>query len=156
MPNWKQELQLEIAGLDDVNRNDAVWNIRVDSGDDFYGDRPRRVIEIQRDLIVKAPRPVNFRIVDGMNFRAGDFFCSVAFLRVKAALEPLPDDPEITVSGESRTLDEIRVCDAGHDFGFAVGGDTLAVGDAVWTITRVTAEKWLDGEPALLNLLLRT
>ena len=80
MANWQQELQQEIIGIDDLNRNDAVLKIRIDTLDDFFGGTGR-IIEIERSLIVKAPQPVNVRLVDGLNYLAGDFRPAMNFIR---------------------------------------------------------------------------
>lgn len=154
MANWKQELQQEIAGIDDLNRNDAVLKIRIDTLDDFFGGTGR-IIEIERNLIVKAPQPVNVRLVDGLNYLAGDFICQLAFLRLQTAMQSQSGDPEIKLNGVVRTLEEVRPFTAGNNWGIDIGDDTLAIGGDTWTIAAVKADKWLDNEPALLELTLR-
>lgn len=155
MANWKQELQLEIAGIDDLNRNDAVFKIRINTLDDFFGDKKGRIIEIERSLIVKAPQPVNVRLVDGLNYLSGDFICQLAFLRLQTAMQSQPDDPEIKLNGVAKTLEEVRPFTASNHWGIDIGDDTLSIGGDTWTIAAVKADKWLDNEPALIELTLR-
>lgn len=154
MANWKQELQLEIAGIDDLNRNDAILKIRIDTLDDFFGGEGR-IIELERSLIVKAPEPVNVRLVDGLNYLSGDFICQIAFLRLKTAMQSQPDDPEIMLNNVVKTLEEVRPFTASNNWGIDVGDDTLTIGNDTWEIAAVKADKWLDNEPALLELTLR-
>ena len=154
MANWKQELQLEIVGIDDLNRNDAVLKIRIDTLDDFFGGEGR-IIELERSLIVKAPEPVNVRLVDGLNYLAGDFICHLAFLRLQTAMQSQPDDPEIKLNNVVKTLEEVRPFTASNNWGIDVGDDTLTIGNDTWEIAAVKAGKWLDNEPALLELTLR-
>lgn len=155
MANWKQELQQEIIGIDDLNRNDAVLKIRINTLDDFFGDKKGRIIEIERSLIVKAPQPVNVRLVDGLNYLSGDFICQIAFLRLQTAMQSQPDDPEIKLNRVVKTLEEVRPFTASNNWGIDVGDDTLTIGGDAWTIAAVKADKWLDNEPALLELTLR-
>ena len=155
MANWKQELQLEIAGIDDLNRNDAVLKTRIDTLDDFFGDKKGRIIEIERSLIVKAPEPVNVRLVDGLNYLSGDFICQIAFLRLQTAMQSQPDDPEIKLNNVVKTLEEVRPFNASNNWGIDVGYDTITIGNVSWKIAAVMADKWLDNEPALLELTLR-
>lgn len=154
MANWKQELQQEIVGIDDVNRNDAVLTFRIDTLEDFFGG-PGRIITLTRDLVVKAPKPVDVRRVDGMNYLAGDFVCQVAFLRLKAAHQPLPGDPEISINSVVKTLDEVRPFTAAGNWGIDLGDDKLAIGGDTWSIAAVKGDKWLDNEPALIEFTLR-
>lgn len=154
MANWQQELKQETIGIDDLDRNDAVLKIRIDTIDDFFGG-DGRIIEIERSLIVKAPKPVNVRLIDGLNYLAGDFICQLAFLRLKTAMQSQPDDPEIKLNGVVKTLEEIRPFTASNDWGIDIGDDTLTIGGDTWTIAAVKADKWLDNEPALLELTLR-
>lgn len=154
MANWKQELQQEIIGINDLNRNDAVLKIRIDTLDDFFGGEGR-VIEIERSLIVKAPEPVNVRLIDGLNYLAGDFVCQLAFLRLKTAMQSQTGDPEIKLNGVVKTLEEVRPFTAGNNWGIDIGDDTLSIGGDTWTIAAVKADKWLDNEPARLELTLR-
>ena len=154
MANWQQELKQETIGIDDLNRNDAVLKIRIDTLDDFFGDTGR-IIEIERSLIVKAPEPVNVRLVDGLNYLAGDFVCQLAFLRLQTAMQSQQDDPEIKLNGVVRTLEEVRPFTAGNNWGIDIGDDSLTIGGDTWTIAAVKADKWLDNEPALLELTLR-
>lgn len=154
MATWKQELQQEIAGIEDVNRNAAVLTLRIDSGDDFFGGQSR-IIEIIRALYIKAPRPVNTRLVDGMKYLAGDFVCQVAFLRMKTAHDSLPGDPVITINREEKTLDEVRPFTSAGNWGVCIGCDTFTIGGDVWNIAGVLALQWLSNEPALLEFTLR-
>lgn len=154
MANWKQELQQEIVGIDDLNRNDAVLKIRIDTLDDFFGGEGR-IIELERSLIVKAPQPVNVRLVDGLNYLSGDFICQIAFLRLQSAMQSQPDDPEIKLNGVVKTLEEVRPFNASNNWGIDVGYDTITIGNVSWKIAAVMADKWLDNEPALLELTLR-
>ena len=154
MPNWKQELQLEIAGVEDVNRNTAILICRINDLGGFLGGEDK-IIEFRRELVVRAPEPVRAGLVDGLNYRAGDFLCRAAFLRVKAAHDPQPDDPEIIVNRVVKTLAEVRPFTAARDWGIDLGDDALAIGGDVWNITGVKGDQWLDNEPALLEFTLR-
>lgn len=154
MANWQQELKQETIGIDDLDRNDAVLKIRIDTLNDFFGG-DGRIIEIERPLIVKAPEPVNVRLVDGLNYLAGDFICQLAFLRLQTAMQSQPDDPEIELNGVAKTLEEVRPFTAGNNWGIDIGDDTLSIGGDTWTIAAVKADKWLDNEPARLELTLR-
>lgn len=154
MANWQQELKQETIGIDDLDRNDAVLKIRIDTLNDFFGG-DGRIIEIERSLIVKAPEPVNVRLVDGLNYLAGDFVCQLAFLRLQTAMQSRPDDPEIKLNGVVKTLGEVRPFTASNHWGIDVGDDTLTIGGDTWTIAAVKADKWLDNEPARLELTLR-
>ena len=155
MANWQQELKQETIGIDDLNRNDAVLKIRIDTLDDFFGGTGR-IIEIERSLIVKAPEPVNVRLVDGLNYLAGDFICQLAFLRLKTAMQSQTGDPEIKLNGVVKMLEEeVRPFTASNNWGVDIGDDTLTIGGDTWTIAAVKADKWLDNEPALLELTLR-
>lgn len=154
MANWQQELKQETIGIDDLDRNDAVLKIRIDTLNDFFGG-DGRIIEIERSLIVKAPQPVNVRLIDGLNYLAGDFVCQLAFLRLQTAMQSQPGDPEIKLNGVVKTLEEMRLFTAGNNWGIDIGDDTLTIGGDTWTIAAVKADKWLDNEPALLELTLR-
>ena len=160
MANWQQKLSKSITGIKGVDRNIARLTIRIDSLDDFFGTKPPRIIELHRELIVAAPEPVNTYLVDGKNYLSSDWLCEVAFLRVKAAFEPLPGDPEITVNGVNKTLPELRPVLPGEDengiqWGFDIGDDLLTVGGARYVIRRVNALDWLNEEPATLELVLK-
>lgn len=154
MANWQQELQQEIIGIDDLNRNDAVLKIRITVVVDFATGK-KKIIEIPRDLIVKAPQPVNVRLVDGLNYLSGDFVCQLAFLRLQTAMKSQADDPDIASNGVSMTLEEARPFTASNNWGIDIGNDTLTIGGDTWTIAAVKADKWLDNEPARLELTLR-
>ena len=154
MANWQQELQQEIIGIDDLNRNDAVLKIRITDVVDFATGK-KKIIEIPRDLIVKAPQPVNVRLVDGLNYLSGDFVCQLAFLRLQAAMKSQADDPDIVSNGVSMTLEKARPFTASNNWGIDIGNDTLTIGGDTWTIAAVKADKWLDNEPARLELTLR-
>ncbi len=160
MANWRQKLAEKTIGIKGVDRNMAELTIRIDSLDDFFGNRPPRIIELHRELIIAAPAPVNTRLVDGKNYLSSDWLCEVAFLRVKSAFEPLPGDPEITINGVVKSLAEIRPVLPGEDengiqWGFDIGDDLLTVGGARYVIRRVNALDWLNEEPATLELVLK-
>ena len=55
MANWQQKLSKSITGIKGVDRNVAELTIRIDSLDDFFGNRPPRIIELHRELIIAAP-----------------------------------------------------------------------------------------------------
>lgn len=154
MPNWKQELQLEIAGIEDVNWNTAILTFRINDLGGFFGGEDK-IIEIRRELIVKAPEPVSVGLVDGLNYRAGDFLCQTAFLRLKSAHEPQPGDPDITVNKVPKTLNEVRPFTAVGNWGIDIGEDTITVGGDAWSIVAARGCKWLDNEPALMEFTLR-
>ena len=160
MANWRQKLAEKTIGIKGVDRNMAELTIRIDSLDDFFGNRPPRIIELHRELIIAAPAPVNTGLVDGKNYLSSDWLCEVAFLRVKSAFEPLPGDPEITVNGVVKSLPELRPVLPGEDengiqWGFDIGDDLLTVGGARYVIRRVNALDWLNEEPATLELVLK-
>ena len=67
MANWRQKLAEKTISIKGVDRNMADLTIRIDSLDDFFGNRPPRIIELRRELIIAAPEPVNTYLVDGIS-----------------------------------------------------------------------------------------
>lgn len=154
MANWQQELQQEIIGIEDKDKNTGIIGIRIDTLDDFFGEEGR-IIEINRSIIIGPPERVSEKLADGYNYLSGDFVCNIAFLRLKDAMKSQPDDPEIELNGVVKTLEEVRPFTASNHWGIDIGDDTLTVGGDTWTIAAVKADKWLDNEPARLELTLR-
>ena len=154
MANWKQDLMAEVNAIQDVNSNPAVLTIRIEAVKDFAAGTVD-VYELPRQLVVKAPKPVNVRLIDGTNVLSGDFTCSVDFLQFRRAFEALPDDPVITINGVVKNLAELRPQTASNHWGVVPGDDTLTIGGDKWQIVGVVGEKWLDGEPAVVVLTLR-
>lgn len=154
MANWKQELQLEIAGIEDVNANTAVLSIKIDTLNDFFGEETK-IVTITREFTVKSPNPVNVNLIDGLLYRPGDFLCQVAFLRLKDAFNTKDGDPQITINGKVKTLEETRPFTAQNNWGIDLGDDTITIGGDTWTIVGIKSDKWLDNEPAILEFTLR-
>lgn len=152
--NWKQEVQEEICGIEDVNLNTATLTFRINNLGGMLG-LEEKITEISRKLIVKSPSAVHARLVDGKRYQSGDFLCWVAFSRLKAAHEPLESDPKIVVDGEIISLDEARPFLVGDNWGIRLGEDTLTFGDTTWHICGVRGELWLNNEPARVELTLR-
>lgn len=154
MANWMQELQAEVNAIQDVNANPAVLTIRIEAVKDFAAGTVD-VYELPRQLVVKAPKPVNVRLIDGSNVLSGDFTSSVDFLQFRRAFEPVAGDPVITINGVVKNLAELRPQTASNNWGVVPGDDTLTIGGDKWQIVGVVGEKWLDGEPAVVVLTLR-
>ena len=152
--NWQQKLANAIIGIKNLDRNIAVLNIKIDSLNDLYGDAPL-VYSLNRELIVSAPQPVNLRLVDGMNYLAGDFVCDVSFINLAKAFLPLESDPVLIVNGKETSLSLQRPFTASDNWGISVGVDTLSIGGDVWTITAVAGIDWLNNEPSSFRLTLR-
>lgn len=152
--NWKQELEAEVNAIQDVTANPAVLTIRIEAVKDFAAGTVD-VYELPRQLVVKAPKPVNVRLIDGSNILSGDFTCTVDFLQFRRAFEPVAGDTEITINGVVKNLAELRPQTASNNWGVVPGDDTLTIGGDEWQIVGVVGEKWLDGEPAVVVLTLR-
>jgi hypothetical protein len=154
MPNWKQEMNSEINALEDVNANPATLTIHIEGIKDFYSGTVE-IYELRRALTVKAPEPVSVRLIDGSNVLSGDFTCTVDYLQFITAFETMPDDPEITINGVVKHLADLRPVTASNNWGVDLGDDYITIGGDKWQIVAVQGLKWLDGEPALLELTLR-
>ena len=154
MATWKQDLLAEVNALPDLTANPAVLTIRIEAVKDFAAGTVD-VYELPRQLVVKAPKPVNVRLIDGSNVLSGDFTCTVDFLHFRRAFEPVAGDPAITINGVVKSLAELRPQTASNHWGVVPGDDTLTIGGDKWQIVGVVGEKWLDGEPAVIVLTLR-
>lgn len=154
MANWQQKLANATIGIKNLDRNTAQYIIRIDSLNDFFGGNPL-VYELSRELIVSAPSPVNVRLVDGLNYLAGDFVCQVSYLQLAEAMKPQSGDPEIIVNGKASSLSEQRPFIASRNWGIDVGDDVLSIGGDKWTIVAVKGEDWLNNEPSSFTLTLR-
>lgn len=152
--NWKQEVQDAVCGIEDVSQNSATLTFRISDLAGMLG-LEEHIIEVSRDLIVKAPSPVSLRLVDGTRYRIGDFVCQIAYTRMKSAHAMQGTDPDIIVNGERMTLEEVRPFRASDNWGISLGEDTLTTCGETWTIAGVRGELWLDGEPARFELTLR-
>lgn len=152
--NWMQELQAEVNAIQDVNANPAVLTIRIEAVKDFAAGT-MDVYELPRQLVVKAPKPVNVRLIDGSNILSGDFTCAVDFLQFRRAFEPVAGDPVITINGVVKSLADLRPTTAANHWGVDLGDDYITIGGDKWQIVGVVGDMWLDGEPALVNLTLR-
>jgi hypothetical protein len=153
--NWRQEVAAETTAIEDVNANPAMLIVRIDTLGEMFGGSAK-VVELQRHLSVNAPEPVNLRLVDGKNYVSGDFVCRVAFVYLKEAFEPLPQDPEIRVNGVVKTLTDLRPFTADNNWGIDVGDDKIVIGGDAWTIAAIRGLKWLGGEPAEFEFTLRS
>lgn len=154
MANWKQELQEQICGIPDLNANTATMTIEIDTLNDFFGGESE-VVTITRDLKIQDPRQVNARLVDGVNYIAGDFICNAAFLFLKDAMRTKSGDQVITINGVTKTLEQVRPFTASNNWGIDLGDDTLTIGGDVWSIVGVTGLNWLDNEPSIIEFKLR-
>lgn len=152
--NWKQELYDEITAIDGLNANPATLVFRISSGG-IYDDLRARQYELRRDVKVKAPTPINSRLIDGNLYRAGDFVCKISFAQLKYANAEQASDPPIIFDGVRKTLPDLRDFSESGNYGIALGVDALEVAGAKWTIVGTKADKWLDGEPAVIELILR-
>ena len=154
MANWKQELYSEINAIADVNANPAVLTIHIEGVKDFYTGTVE-IFELKRNLTIKAPEPVSVRLIDGSNVLSGDFVCSVDYLQIVSAFAPQPEDPEISINGVSKILSDLRPVTASNNWGLDPGDDYITIGGDKWQITGVQGLKYLDGEPAVIQLTLR-
>ena len=154
MPNWKQELYAETNAIEETNANPAVLTIHIEGVKDFYTGTVE-IYELQRELIVNAPRPVNVRLIDGSNVLSGDFSCRVDFLQLVSAFDPKPGDPEITINNVAKTLADLRPVTAANYWGLDPGDDFITIGGDKWQIVGARGLDWLDSEPARIELTLR-
>lgn len=152
--NWRQELAEEITAIQDWNRNTAVLILRIDTLEEFHGGEGK-VIDIAREIPVTAPTPVDLRLVDGVNYTAGDFTLRVSFAHLQSALKDRADDPAITVNRVETTLSAQRPFTAQRNWGLVPGLDTITIGGSRWAVAGIKGLTWLDGEPAVFELKLR-
>ena len=152
--NWRQELAEEITAIQDLNKNTAVLTLRIDTLEEFYGG-DGRVIDITREIPVTAPAPVDLRLIDGVNYTAGDFTLRVSFAHLQDALKDQAGDPAITVNRIETTLSAQRPFTPQKNWGIVPGGDVLSIGGNRWSIAGIKGLTWLDGEPAVFELKLR-
>lgn len=156
--NWQQEVAEAVTAIDDVNANMATLTYRINDQGGFFGGVDR-IIEVKRQIKVRSPNMLSERLVDGVERKAGDLVCKVAYAQLQAAHNPKESDPVITVNGVVKTLAEVRTFSAQQGstirWGIDLGDDTLTIGGDTWLIVGIEPEQWLDNEPARFTLRLR-